>query len=80
LLVGIGGLARGVWRGQRWRRQRQRQHHRHLRLSITDAPACGYDSVFVTIEKVRVHQSATAGDADGGWSKWCWPHRNASTC
>jgi hypothetical protein len=40
-----------------------------LRLALTDAPACGYDNVFVTIEKVRVHQSAGAADADGGWSE-----------
>jgi hypothetical protein len=38
-----------------------------LRLSITDHPACGYDNVFITVERVRVHQSENAGDADGGW-------------
>ena len=37
-----------------------------LRLSLTDAPACGYDNVFVTVEKVRVHQSGSAGDGDSG--------------
>jgi hypothetical protein len=40
-----------------------------LRVSMTDAPACGYDNVFVTVEKVRVHTSSTAADADGGWSE-----------
>lgn len=40
-----------------------------IRLSLTDAPACGYDSVFVTVEKVRVHQSGSAGDSDAGWSE-----------
>jgi len=40
-----------------------------MRVQITDAPACGYDEVNVTIEKIRVHQSSTAGDADGGWSE-----------
>jgi len=40
-----------------------------LRLSLTDAPACGYDRAFVTIEKVRVHQSGSAGDNDAGWSE-----------
>jgi len=40
-----------------------------LRLSLTDAPACGYDKVFVTVEKVRVHQSSSAGDNDAGWSE-----------
>jgi hypothetical protein len=39
-----------------------------LRLSLTDAPACGFDQVFVTVEKVRVHASATAEPADGGWT------------
>jgi len=40
-----------------------------MRLSLTDAPACGYDTVFVTIEKVRVHQSSSAGENDAGWSE-----------
>ena len=40
-----------------------------LRLSLTDAPACGYDQVFVTVEKVRVHQSSSAADNDSGWSE-----------
>jgi hypothetical protein len=40
-----------------------------LRLSLTDAPTCGYDNVFVTVEKVRVHASSTAADTDGGWSE-----------
>jgi hypothetical protein len=40
-----------------------------LRMSITDAPACGYNEVNVTIEKVRVHQSSSAGEADAGWSE-----------
>lgn len=37
-----------------------------LRVALTDAPSC-YENVFVTVEKVRVHQSSTAGDAEGGW-------------
>lgn len=40
-----------------------------LRLALTDAPACGYDQVNVTIQKVRVHKSSTAADADAGWSE-----------
>ena len=40
-----------------------------LRVALTDAPACGYDEVNVTVEKVRVHQSSSAGDGDGGWSE-----------
>jgi Domain of unknown function (DUF4382) len=38
-----------------------------LRVSLTDAPSCGYDEVNVTVQKVRVHQSATALDSDSGW-------------
>ena len=40
-----------------------------LRLALTDAPACGYDAVNVTIEKVRVHQNSNASDSDSGWSE-----------
>lgn len=40
-----------------------------LRLALTDAPACGYDAVNITIQKVRVHQSSGANDADAGWSE-----------
>lgn len=40
-----------------------------MRLSLTDAPACGYANVFVTVEKVRVHQSSAAGENDAGWSE-----------
>lgn len=40
-----------------------------LRVAMTDAPSCGYDEVNVTVEKVRVHQSPTAADGDGGWSE-----------
>lgn len=39
-----------------------------LGVAITDAPACGFDAVNVTVNKVRVHQSATAGDTDAGWT------------
>jgi hypothetical protein len=38
-----------------------------LRVSLTDSPACGYDQVWITVEKVRVHRSASAGDGDAGW-------------
>ena len=40
-----------------------------LRLALTDAPACGYDAVNVTVQKVRVHQSSSAVDGDSGWSE-----------
>ena len=38
-----------------------------LRVALTDAPSCGYDQVWVTVERVRVHQSMDANDNDGGW-------------
>jgi hypothetical protein len=40
-----------------------------LRLSLTDAPSCGYDAVNITVQKVRVHQSSSAADGDAGWSE-----------
>ena len=40
-----------------------------LRVALTDTPACGYDEVNVTVEKVRVHQSASASEDAGGWSE-----------
>ncbi|HJV59938.1 MAG TPA: DUF4382 domain-containing protein [Albitalea sp.] len=40
-----------------------------LRVALTDAPACGYDHVNVTVQKVRVHQSSNASDTDSGWSE-----------
>ena len=40
-----------------------------LKLAMTDAPACGYDHVYVTVTKIRVHQSADAGTNDAGWSE-----------
>lgn len=39
-----------------------------LSVSLTDAPACGFDAVNVTVTKVRVHQSASAADTDSGWT------------
>lgn len=39
-----------------------------LAVSLTDAPACGFDAVNITVNKVRVHQSATASDTDSGWT------------
>jgi len=38
-----------------------------LSVALTDAPACGFDKVNVTVQKIRVHQSATANDNDSGW-------------
>lgn len=39
-----------------------------VHVSMTDAPSCGFDHVFVTVNKVRVHASATASDTDAGWT------------
>ena len=39
-----------------------------LGVSLTDAPACGFDKVYVTVNKVRVHQSSSASDNDSGWT------------
>ncbi len=39
-----------------------------LRVSLTDAPACGLDAVNVTVEKVRVHQSSSANENAAGWT------------
>lgn len=38
-------------------------------VSLTDAPACGFDAVNVTVSKVRIHQSDTADDNTPGWTE-----------
>ena len=40
-----------------------------LGVSLTDASAAGFDAVYVTVSKVRVHQSADATENDSGWSE-----------
>jgi hypothetical protein len=40
-----------------------------LGVSLTDAPACGFDAVNVTVRQVRAHQSAAADGSAGGWSE-----------
>lgn len=39
-----------------------------LSVSLTDAPACGYEQVNVTVSRVRVHQSSTADERAAGWT------------
>jgi hypothetical protein len=39
-----------------------------LAVALTDAPACGFDQVNVTVSKVRVHQSSSASDNAAGWT------------
>lgn len=38
-----------------------------LSVSLTDSSGCGFDNVFVTIRKIRVHKSSSVNDNDGGW-------------
>ena len=38
-----------------------------LKLAMTDSPGCGYDHVYVTVNKIRIHPSASATDSDSGW-------------
>lgn len=35
-----------------------------VRVALTDAPACGFDAVNVTIREVRIHRSSEVEDAD----------------
>jgi Domain of unknown function (DUF4382) len=37
-------------------------------VSMTDAPACGYEQVNVTVTKVRIHQSDNVSDNSPGWT------------
>lgn len=39
-----------------------------LSVSLTDAPACGFDAVNVTVDRVRVHQSSSVSENAEGWS------------
>jgi hypothetical protein len=40
-----------------------------VRMALIDEPSCGYDHVWVTIEKVRLHKSDSAGEGEGGWEE-----------
>ena len=51
-----------------------------MRLSLTDSPACGYDNVFVTVEKVRVHQSGGAATTIPDGRRWSCRRHNAWIC
>lgn len=39
-----------------------------LRVQMTDAPACGFDHVYVTVDRIRVNANQNAADGDKGWA------------
>lgn len=39
-----------------------------VNVFMTDAPSCGYDHVYVTVDRVRVNSSSSAGPNDSGWT------------
>jgi len=39
-----------------------------VRVQLADTPACGYERVYVTVEKVRIHASSTADERSSGWT------------
>jgi len=42
----------------------------NVSIALTDAPAFGYDHVWITVNDIRFHASDTAGPGDGGWRKY----------
>ena len=40
-----------------------------LGVSLTDAPACGFNAVNVSVSKVRAHVSGDASEHSGGWAE-----------
>lgn len=40
----------------------------YVRFALTDAAACGFEQVNITIERVRLHRSAEAGENSTGWT------------
>jgi hypothetical protein len=41
----------------------------NVHFYLADAPSCGYDAVYVTVQKVRIHASGAANEGDAGWSE-----------
>lgn len=50
-----------------------------LKLAMTDAPACGYEHVYVTVNKVMVSQSSSADPANGSSGWYELPYSKAGT-
>lgn len=44
-----------------------------LRVALTDAPACGYDEVNVTVTGVEVNKDSSAAVGDSGWERIALP-------
>jgi len=44
-----------------------------LHVAMTDVPSCGFDHVYVTVNRVRVNSRSNAGDNDGGWTEIALP-------
>ena len=36
-------------------------------VSLTDAPACGFEAVNVTVRQIRIHRNSSAADTASGW-------------
>ena len=41
-----------------------------VQVSLTDAPAYGYDHVWITVKDIWFHTSAVAGPMQAGWNKF----------
>ncbi len=39
-----------------------------VNVSMTDAPSCGFDHVYVTVDRVRINSNGNAGPNDSGWT------------
>lgn len=38
-------------------------------VSLTDAPACGFDAVNVTVRQIRIHRNSSVADTAQGWAE-----------
>lgn len=60
-----------MWRRWWWRRSRPGDRYASRRNDR--CASCGFDHVYVTVDKVRVNASSTAGDTDSGWTDIALP-------